>query len=340
MKAIVYDAKDKIFVQEKPEPQPKSGEILVNIKWAGICGSDMVAWNGGFARIKEPVILGHELTGEIVQIADDEDKKKFKVGQRVVVEPILACGQCEACRKGNYNVCRNLKVIGLDSDGGFASYVSVPTIRVHKLPDTISYDRAALCEPVAVAVHMVRRTKLKVGDTVAVLGAGPIGLLVAMVARESGASKIILSDINPFRLKLTEELGFKTINGKDAGRDEILDYVGDEGADVTFELAAQESTLKLATEITKISGTILAGGIFKNPPKVTMQELTLKEHNFIGSRMYTFSDYEAAINLLEKDNFNVEKLITKKLSIDEAIPKGFEAIKNGEDVMKVLIKMD
>jgi threonine dehydrogenase-like Zn-dependent dehydrogenase len=233
-----------------------------------------------------------------------------------------------------------LRVIGLDSDGGFAPYASVPSIRIHEIPDSISYDRAALCEPVTVAVHMVRRAGVKVGDSVAILGAGPIGILVAMVAREAGASKIVLSDINPFRLNLAKEFGFKVLNGNEAGRDAFLDYLGEEGADVTFELAAQESTINLVTAITKIRGTILPGGIFKNPPRLQMQEMTLKEQHFLGSRLYNFSDFEAAIDLLEKETFGVEKLITKKLSIDEVIPKGFEAIKNGEDVMKVLIKMD
>ncbi len=339
MKALVYDARETISVAEHDVPSPSRGEVLVKVKWAGICGSDLVAWNGGFKRIVKPVILGHEFTGEIVEIGGDSELS-LKAGQHVVVEPLIACGQCEACRTGHYNVCRKLRLIGLDVDGGFASYVSVPSYRIHPIPDTLSYERAALCEPIAVAIHMVRRTNLLVGDTVTILGAGPIGVLVAMIARKAGASKIVISDVNRYRLNLVKELGFQALDGNLSKKEDFLSYLGEEGSDVTFELAAQESTLWLSTEVTKIRGTILAGGIFKNPPPIALQELTLKEQQMIGSRVYTFSDFEAAINLLMDKEFNPEVLISRRVSINEAIPQGFEAIKKGEDVMKVLISLD
>lgn len=337
MKALVYTPTDKIEVVETSEPELKPGEVLVKVKLAGICGSDMVAWQGGFKRITKPVVLGHEMTGEIAEYYKGQEAK-LPIGTRVVVEPIESCGECEACKKGHYNVCRKLKVIGLDRDGGFAKYVSVPVERIHAIPDSLSYERAVLIEPTAVAIHMAARTGLKFGDKVAIFGAGPIGILVAIIAKKSGASKIVLSDINEYRLNLAKELGFEVVDGRLPDTQKIfMDHMGVEGADISFELAANQSTLDNAIEITKIRGTILAGGIFKKLPMVELQKTTLKEQYLIGTRLYTFKDYEVAIDFLDKDDFPIEKLISKKLDIPNLIEKGFQAIKNGEDVMKIIV---
>lgn len=340
MKAIVYDAKDQLEVMDYPIPEPQPGEVLLKVIWAGICGSDMVAWNGGFKRIIKPVVLGHELIGEIVQINGATAENDFQPGEYVVAEPLVSCGRCEACRTGHYNVCSKLQVIGLDRDGCFASYVAVPSERLHHVPKTLSTERAALCEPVAVAIHMVRRTQLKIGDSAAVLGAGPIGLLVAMVARRAGASKIMLTDINRYRLDLARGMGFEAVDGNQNPLDVFKNYFGPEGADISFEVAAQKATLDLACKISKIRGTVLAGGLFKESPPIALQEVSLREQHVIGTRVYTFSDFEAALNLLAQEDFPVERLISKRLDVDKAITEGFQAIRNGVDVMKILIKFD
>src|SRR5271167_4572708 len=164
MKALVYDAKKDIAIKDWNKPRLKPGEILIKVKRAGICGSDILASAGGIKRIVKPVVLGHEFTGEIVEIANEEDKNKFTIGRLVAVEPLISCGHCEACRTGNYHVCRTLGLFGLDKDGGMTEYVSVPNYRVYPLPASLSYERAALCEPFAVAVHMVRRSGLRIGN--------------------------------------------------------------------------------------------------------------------------------------------------------------------------------
>ncbi len=337
MKALVYTPNDRIDVVEKPKPELKSGEVLIKVKWAGICGSDMVAWQGGFQRITKPVILGHEFTGEIVEYYDNQEGK-LTLGTRVVVEPIDSCGVCEPCKNGHYNVCRSLKVIGLDREGGFAEYVNVPYNRVHAIPDSLNYERAALCEPVAVAIHMVSRTGMKFGDKVAIFGAGPIGLLTAIIAKKAGASKVLITDINDYRIGLAKELGFDVIDGRSSDVNKMfMEQFGVEGADISFELAANLNTLDMAINVTKIRGTVLAGGIFKKLPTVDLQKITLKEQKLIGTRLYTYTDFEAAIDFLCRDEFPVEKLITKRLGMTEIIEKGFGAIRNGEDVMKILV---
>lgn len=337
MKALVYSPPDKIDVVERPEPVVKPYEALIKVKLGGICGSDMVAWQGGFKRITEPVILCHEMTGELVEYYEGQEGK-LPIGTRVVVEPIESCGECEACKTGHYNVCRKLKVIGLDRDGGFASYVSVPVERIHAIPDSLSYERAVLIEPTAVAIHMAARTGMKFGDKIAIFGAGPIGLLTAIIAKKAGASKIIITDINDYRIGLAKELGFDVIDGKSSDvKKMFMEQFGAEGSDISFELAANPSTLDMAIDITKIRGTILAGGLFKKLPTIDLQKITLKEQHLVGTRLYTYSDFDTAIDFLNRDEFPVEKLITKQLSIVEAIESGFHAIKNGENVMKIII---
>lgn len=338
MKAIIYDGKETISIKEFPKPVPKQGEVLIKVRCTGICGTDIVAWKGGMKRIVEPVILGHEFVGEIEEIASSENSKKLKIGQRVVGEPLLSCMQCDPCRNGNYHVCKNLRVMGFDGHGSHAEYIILPANRVHPIPNDMSWERAALCEPITVGVHMVRRTGLRIGDNVAVIGAGPIGLSVAMVAREAGAKKIVLTEINSYRIQLARELGFFVIEAKHDPVTEIMEIMDGNGADVTFEACGRDETLMTALRVTKIQGTILLGGVFKTYPKIDAQAITLKEQHLIGSRVYTYADFEVSINLLSRMGPDIDKMVTKCLPLSNAIKEGFESIIKGDPVMKVLLK--
>lgn len=340
MKALVYELNEKLSIQERNVPVPEQGEALVKVKLAGICGSDIVAWQGGFKRIVRPVILGHEFTGVIKSLNSDRPTP-FKAGDPVTVEPLISCGTCEACRKGHYHVCRTLGLLGLDYDGGFTSYVRVPLHRIHPLPASMPDERAVFAEPTAVAVHMVRRSGLQVGGTVAIYGAGPIGLLVAMVARVAGASRIVLSDINAYRLKLAESLGFETVDAKlENAVERVKAHFGIEGSDIAFELAASPIALNNAIETAKIRGTVVAGGMFKQPPVIDLQKVSIREQTIVGTRVYNFTDFDAALKLLADPSFPVDRLISRVVGLEEAIEHGFVAIKNGEDLMKVLIRLD
>lgn len=339
VKALVYELNEKLSIQEKPVPEPREGEALVRVTLAGICGSDIVAWQGGFKRITKPVILGHEFSGVIERINSDEPQP-FSVGDPVTVEPLISCGHCEACRKGYYHVCRTLGLLGLDYDGGFTSYVRVPLNRIHPLPASMPDERAVFAEPTAVAVHMVRRSGLQVGGTAAIFGAGPIGLLVAMVARVAGASHIVLSDINEHRLRMAEEMGFETVDARtDDAAAQVKARFGVEGADIAFELAASPIALNNAIETAKIRGTVVAGGMFKQPPVIDLQKVSIREQTVVGTRVYNFTDYDAALKLLADPAFPVEKLISRIVGLEDAIEQGFTAIKNGENLMKVLIRL-
>ncbi len=335
MNAIVYEGPGKLGLRDVPVPKPAAkGDVLIKVHYGGICGTDMVVWQGRLTRVVPPVVLGHEFIGTVEEALTDE----VKAGDRVVVEPLISCGQCLACRSGDYHVCRTLKLQGVDIDGGFTKYVVSPISKVFKVPATISDREGALVEPLAVAVHMVRRAVVQMGDYVVVLGAGPIGMLVACVAREAGAKQVVLVEVNPYRIDLARGMGFKVINSATENvKDIVLADTDMEGADVTFELAGRPATASLMTDITRIRGTILQGSVFSQPAPIQLQHVTLKEQSMIGSRVYKSKDYLSAIKLLNDKRVDVKPLISVVLPLCETIDKGFEAIKRGDPLMKVLI---
>jgi (R,R)-butanediol dehydrogenase/meso-butanediol dehydrogenase/diacetyl reductase len=333
MKALVYHGKDSIALQEMEAPKIQEGEALVKVHYAGICGSDLNIWHGALARIVPPVILGHEFCGEIVEI-----KGQPKGDLRVAVEPLINCGVCLPCRMGLYHVCRHLKLIGVDVHGGFAPYVKAPFHRIYKLAPGASMELAALTEPTAVATHMVRRSGTQVGDFVVVLGGGPIGLLVAQVARAVGAVQVWISEINPFRLNMAQELGFGVINPQREDLVQaVLDRTDGEGADVVFEEIGLPEAAAQMIALTRVRGRILMGGIYKKPAPVDLQNVAIKEIEIVGSRVYDFRDFKAAIDLLNDGRVNGIPLITKKISLDQIIDEGFNLIQGGGQVMKILV---
>ena len=338
MKALVYHGKESIAVEEMELPKLQEGEALIKVHYAGICGSDLNIWHGALSRIVPPVILGHEFCGEIVEVKG-QAKGDLKVGDPVAVEPLINCGICLPCRMGLYHVCRCLKLIGVDVHGGFAPYVKAPFPRIYKLAPGASMELAALTEPTAVATHMVRRSGVQVGDFVVVLGGGPIGLLVAQVARAVGASRVYISEINEFRLNLAQELGFGVINPQKADAIQaVLDMTGGEGADVVFEEIGLPEAAAQMVAMTRVRGRILMGGIYKKPAPVDLQNVAIKEIEMVGSRVYDFRDFQAALDLLNDGRVKATPLISKKIKLEQIIEEGFNVIQAGGQVMKILVR--
>ena len=338
MKALVYHGKDSIALEEMEAPVLQEGEALIKVQYGGICGSDLNIWHGALSRIIPPVILGHEFCGEIEEIKG-EPKGGLKVGDRVAVEPLINCGVCLPCRMGLYHVCRRLKLIGVDVHGSFAPYVKAPFHRIYKLAAGASMELAALTEPTAVATHMVRRAGTQVGDFVVVLGGGPIGLLVAQVARACGAGKVYISEINEFRLDLAKQLGFPVINPQktDPIR-EVLDRTGGEGADVVFEEIGLPEAGAQMIAMTRVRGRILIGGIYKKPAPIDLQNVAIKEIEMVGSRVYDFRDFQAALDMLNDGRVKGSPLISKKIPLSQIIEEGFHVIQAGGQVMKILVR--
>lgn len=334
VKAGVYLNEKHIDIQDIDKPTPEIGEALIKVSAAGICGTDMMIYYGKHPRAQSPLVMGHEFSGVIEAL---NGETHWKLGQRVVIEPTISCGKCTACVAGDTHVCVTLKLIGIDTNGGFATHVSVPYHRLHAIPDTLSDTHAALTEPVAVAVHTVRRSNVKVGDTVVVLGAGPIGLLVAQIAQLAGATKIFISDISPYRLETARQLGFQTVDSTIVDVVEVVKKATNgEGAAVVFEVAGNQVTAKQMIDVCRTSGQIVIVSVYKNPPTVDFAAMHFRELSLTTTRCYYHTDFIAAIDLMASGKIALSSLISHELPLDQ-LNEGFLLMKNPESALKIII---
>lgn len=334
MKACVYTGVESIEVQEVDHPDRGTEEVTIQIARAGICGTDLHVYLGHMAdRVLPPRVLGHEMVGEVI---DAPTTDRISVGDRVVVEPTVFCGRCGACRRGHTHVCQNLNFMGVDSTGAFANLWNVPADRLHKVPNSLGDDAGALIEPVAVAVHDVRRAPVELGDRAVVIGGGPIGLLVAYAARLDGAD-IVISEINPYRIGIARACGFTAVNPtEDDLVTTIEDWTDGVGADLVFEVSGHPTGAAMMTEVLRVRGTICLVGVHAEPVPVNLQKFFARELHLTGCRVYEPVDFERAIRIVEAGLIDVDTIVTKVVPMEEAA-WGFEQMKNGGDVMKVLI---
>lgn len=333
MRALVYIGPDQLELAEMAAPLPAPGETLVRIRYAGICGTDLHLWHGEMTAVRPPVVVGHELVGEVVE----DTTGRFEAGQRVAVEPLLVCGTCRACREGASHVCRNLRVQGVHANGGAAELLSSPTHRLHPVPDGLPWEAAACTEPASVAVHMVRRAGIEVGDTVLVLGGGPIGFLVASVARAAGARRVVVSEVSQPRLALCRRAGIETIDASQADPVAVIrDLTEGEGADVVVEAVGHPATVAQMVAACRVRGRILVGGIGGAPP-VDLAAVVFKELTLVGSRVYESRDMATALSLLGSGALNVDGLVTRTVSLENAVVDGYQRLRDSRDEMKVLL---
>jgi len=335
MKAAVWYGENNIKIEQREKPSIKEGEVLIKVKAVGICGTDLMIYKGKFPRSRPPLIPGHEFTGEVV--ASKNVPSNLKIGDKVVVNPLISCGRCVACKMGFSNVCSKLRLIGVDIDGSFAEFVKASWEKVYKIPSDFPPETAALVEPAAVALHAVRISTCKVGDFVVVLGAGPIGLLVAMVARIAGASQIILTEVLKYRLELAEKLGFYVIDSsKNNVGEKIQKMTKGKGADVVFDTAAVSQVASQLVSLIRPRGKIVIVGLYKQPPSVDLLDIIFKEGHLLGSRVYSEVDFEKAVNLITSGKLKIEPLITHRLSLEE-INEGIKLLEKGKNAMKIVL---
>ncbi|MDI6782572.1 MAG: alcohol dehydrogenase catalytic domain-containing protein [bacterium] len=330
---------EKVILEEVAKPKPKKNEVLIATKTAGICGSDVHAYYGKHPFIHCPIVQGHEFSGVVAELGPGV--KGLKVGQRVTVVPLLTCGTCYNCKRGDYNRCATLKFIGCQSNGAMADYVPVPAKMVVPLPDSIDFDTAALIEPLAVGIHAARRSNVKKGSKVLVLGAGPIGLVTCQAAKAFGAAKVVVSDRIPFRLNMARKLGADgVINVAKESLDKgVKRSFGEDGADVIFECVGVATTIQAAIKVARKGSQIIVVGVFGTEVPVKVGYIQDHELEIRGTAGYVKEDFEEAIRLIQRKKVNVNPLITDRFPLRE-IQKAYKTIeRNREQAIKVLIQV-
>ncbi len=339
MKALVKTAvgAGHLEYSDLPDPSPKPGEVKIKVYASGICGTDMHIFHGGY-HYEPPVALGHEFSGEIVELG--EGVSGFKPGDRVSAEaPTALCGTCEYCRSGDYQLCTNRLGVGWGTNGSFAEYIVVEADFVHAIPYSISDDDAALLEPLACVCHGVNElTSISVNDFVVLSGPGPIGLLTLQAAKAEGARVAVLgTNQDKDRMKLALELGADyiiNVQEQDA-REEIKKITGGTGADVVLECSGSEAAFDLDLDLIKKAGRFTQIGIYDRKITADIDKMLLKEIRFVGSFSQKYSSWVRAIDLMSRGLVKVDKIVSAKLPLSEW-KKGFEMIEN-KTGMKVLL---
>jgi 2-desacetyl-2-hydroxyethyl bacteriochlorophyllide A dehydrogenase len=335
MKALVYTGEYQLETREEPVPAANEGEALIRIASAGICGSDISIWKGLHPRAKAPLIMGHEFSGTIEEINAPSDSG-FKKGDRVTAEPLITCGSCIACKSGFSYVCQNLKLYGIDRNGGFAEYVALPLSKLYPIPDSVDLETGALIEPLAVAVHAVRLSNLKFQDIVCVFGGGPIGLLTALVARECGPQKVLVFEKEPFRIDMARQFGLEVVDVNSCDpEDAVAEASKGRGADIVFEAAGAEASIGAAVRSCRVRGEMIQVAMPKKPVPFDIVALTFKEVIVKGVRVYAPFDFERAIKMIASSSIDFSAMITNRYSLDEGV-EAFKRASEGKNVMRVL----
>jgi threonine dehydrogenase-like Zn-dependent dehydrogenase len=337
-------------VAEAAATPPAAGEVQISVAYAGICGTDLHIFHGDMdARVATPAVIGHEMSGTVAALG--QGVTGWSVGDPVTVMPLEWDGTCPACRAGHVHICQHLVFVGIDSPGALQGRWNVRADLLVPLPAKLSLRDAALVEPVAVAVHDVRRSGLVAGDRVVVFGGGPIGVLIAIVARDAGA-EVLLVEPDPGRRATVERLGLRAVDP--SGRSTAGDATGDTtddtagglsalveewthgaGADVVFEVSGAAPAVLAATAVAKVRGTVVVVAIHPRPKPVDLQRVFWRELTILGARVYERIDFERAVELLADRVVPAEEIITQVVPLTE-VAAAFAALESGQ-AMKILV---
>ena len=323
---------------EKPAPQP--GEVLIQVRRIGVCGSDIHVYHGLHPYTSYPVVQGHEVSGTVAEVG--EGVQGFQPGDKVVFMPQVTCGECYPCRHGMYHICDNLKVMGFQTGGAAQEYFPVPAEMVLKLPAAISLDQAAMVEPISVAVHALSRAGSVAGLKVVVLGAGAIGNLVAQVARASGAAAVMITDISDYKLDKARQCGVDlaiNTSKEDLGA-AIRQHFGPDKADLILECVGVQPTITQAVANARKGSTIIVVGVFGKKPEVDLGLVQDRELSLVGTLMYQKRDYERAVELVAGGDLCLDPLITHRFNFKDYL-QAYHAIEaSGGEYMKVMVELE
>ena len=334
MHAACYIGDKTLTVIEREPRSPARGEVAIDVAYTGICGTDLHILHGAMdARVSLPAVLGHEMSGTISAVGDGVEG--WSVGDRVTVMPLVWCGHCPACVAGHPHVCHNLEFLGIDSPGSMQASWTVPENVLVSLPQKLSLSAAALAEPTAVAVHDVRRAGLRDGERTLVVGGGPIGILIACVARSSGADVLLLELSEP-RRAFAKTLGLRTVDPTAADVQEVVaNWTEHAGADAAFEVSGAVAGLEAAIQSLAVRGRIVVVAIHSTPPPLNLFRVFWRELTLLGARVYERRDFEQAVQLLDSGAIPAAQLITQIEPLAD-VAAAFAELESGR-AMKMLV---
>lgn len=319
MRALTWQGKDRVEAVTVQPPDPRPGWAIVDVAYAGLCGTDLHICQGEHPRAQPGIVLGHEVVGRLRAPARD-----WPAGTAVMVNPLLACHDCRSCRNGRAQVCDRLGLLGIDAPGGAAERIAVPEEQLVPLPPGLDLRTAALIEPLAVAVRAVRRGGLRLGQRAHVIGAGPVGLLVASCARLAGAAEVTVSEPARQRAAVAADFGL------------TLAAEPDQRADVVFDCTGHPAVAPGVLRWAAASGTVVMVGMYPGVVGVDLQSVALRELAIVGTRVYAPEDVAAAAELAGRDPFGLGRLVTSVIGIGDG-PRAVERLAAGTE-LKVLLE--
>ncbi len=341
MKSLLLSAYNHLEIAEFPAPEAGVGEVLVRVAACGICGSDVHGYDGSSGRRIPPIVMGHEAAGTVA--AAGAGVQGYAVGDRVTFDSTVYCGACDWCQRGEVNLCDNRQVIGVSCGdyrrhGAFAEYVAVPQRILYHLPDNLSFAEAAMLEATSVALHAVRVSQVKGGETALVIGAGMIGLLTLQAARALGCARVLVSDVDASRLSMAKEVGAKEILHASGAElvAEVLKRTEGCGVDLAYEAVGRSETVNAAIDCTQKGGTVTLIGNIQPEVTLPLQKVVTRQLRLQGS-CASAGEYPQAIELIANGKIKVAPLITAIAPLEEG-PRWFSRLHAREpNLMKVIL---
>ena len=337
MKAAVLENWFGLQLKDIPIPVPGKDEALIKVIRAGVCGSDITVYKGKHMTATVPTVLSHEILGRIESLPEGYDGP-FTVGQRVLMNPIISCGKCAACRRGLPHVCENLKLLGIHVDGGFAEYTKVGVDKLVAIDDDFPDEVAILGEPFAVGAHVMVNSDIQPGDKIFISGGATVGLYIAVFAKAAGAERVIISEINEPRRQFVESMGIETINPENTDAMDLMREVTDGGFDIVYDTSGAPSCILQMPDLCRCGGKLLSLGLSGDAYPFIIGKVSFKEIRLIGNRLYSQQDFEAGVRFLE-DNWkalHLDRMVTDRLGLTE-INRAIEMMLHGENICKIII---
>jgi L-iditol 2-dehydrogenase len=341
MKALLLSEYKKLELTDLPRPIPGPGEVLVQVAACGICGSDVHGYDGTSGRRIPPIVMGHEAAGIVAETGSGVSG--FQKGDRVTFDSTVYCGECDYCRRGEVNLCDFRQVVGVSCGdyrraGAFAEYVLVPQRILYRLPDTLSFPEAAMLEAVSVALHAVRLSELRGGETTLVIGAGMIGLLTLQAAKAAGAARVLIADVDATRLNMAKEMGADEVlhlSGEELAA-EVIRLTKGKGADVVLEAVGRNETISTAIDSVRKGGTVTLIGNITPEIRLPLQKVVSRQIRLQGTAA-SAGEYPEAIEMMTSGRIRVKPLISAVAPLDEG-PRWFERLYTHEpNLMKVVL---